>query len=89
MRLRVAAAGKTRGKCIADHQPPNKMINMAKAARGLRGFLLRHWPNAMTQRFYPHCERCSGLQVRSGGSLLCPCAAAGAQVQVLMQGKSL
>jgi hypothetical protein len=58
----LCRAGRITATCIADHQPPNKMIKLAKEARGLRGWLLRSWPNAMVQRFYPHCEHCSQLQ---------------------------
>ena len=55
-------AGRTRGKVIADHQPPSRMIKFAQNAPGIRGFLYRCWPNALKQEFYPHCGACSHRQ---------------------------
>jgi hypothetical protein len=67
----TCAAGKMAGRCVADHQPPNKMVQLAleerSAARGLHGLLLRLWPGELAQRFYPQCLKCSSVQ---GASLV-------------------
>jgi len=53
--------GDRRARYHADHMPPNAFVKRANAAPWRR--LLRVPPQ--TQRFFPQCEACSGLQGRA------------------------
>ena len=55
-------AGKRGGQFVADHQPPNGNVKLALEATGVQGWLLRRWPSALAQQFYPQCRACSQLQ---------------------------
>lgn len=48
---------------IADHQPPNRIVQDAQKARGVRGWYLRL--HSTTQRFFPQCHLCSKLQAKT------------------------
>lgn len=58
----AARAGRRVGQFVADHQPPNHNVKLALEARGVQGWLLRRWPSALAQKFYPQCRQCSQLQ---------------------------
>jgi hypothetical protein len=52
-------AGVKNGCFIADHQPPNKIVDIL-GARKKRFWQLKH--RVIPQRFYPQCRSCSQLQ---------------------------